>query len=251
MSDQLEVNVVLSCTLTGKESQRRVLVPETVDELQDFIQERFLIPKCLQKLTLEDSTPLISSQKLTDVYIRSGDAIIVEYLSTAEVESVTKLCRALAPVVATFRRLFETGDHLKGYSSISEEDELAVDGLKTLFSSMAYTCLLPWNHVPRVEANRQLVSQEGGLKLTIDLLSLLLEAPFSALKSSLQMLMINCLSLLWNFAETHASRCMVVRFGGFQLMMRALLLHEEHSSQESKQFEMFDLFDHVVGCVSK
>lgn len=246
MSNKLEINVVLSCTSTGKESHQRVLVPVSVDELQGFIQERFFIPKCLQKLKLENSTPLLSSQKLTDVYIRSGDAIIVEYLSTAEVELVTSLCQGLRPIVATFKRLLEAGDHVKGYSSIDDEYPLAAYDLNTLVV-VAYTCLLPWSQVPRVEANRQLLNQEGGVKLTTELLSLLLESPFSALNGSLQMLVINCLSLLWNFAETRASRCVVVRLGGFQLMMKALLV----SSQESKLFEMFDLFDHVVGCVSK
>ena len=185
------------------------------------------------------------------MYIRSEDSIVVEYLSTAEVELITGFCGDLSAVVTTFRELFEAGNHLKGYSSLGDKDVADVNHVMILFSSVAYTCLTPWGQVPTVEANRQLINQEGGVELTVELLSLLLEAPFSTLDNSLQMLMISCLSLMWNFAETRGSRCVVIRLGGFQLMMKALLLHKDRSGYKSKQFSMFDLFDHVVGCVSK
>ena len=225
--------------------------PETVDELQSFIQEQFYIPKCVQKLKLKDSTLLVGSQKLSDVYIRNEDSIIVSYLATAEVELVTRFCQSLHPVVASFRKLFEEGEHLKGYSSINNIGDSAIEHVGGLFHTVAYSCLVPWQQIPEVEANRQFLTQEGGVKLTIELLSFLLETPFSSLNNSLQMLLISCLSLLWNFAETHASRQVVVQLGGFRLMMKALLFHKDQSSHESQQFEMFDLFDHVVGCISK
>ena len=130
MSSKLEITLVLSCTSTSQESQRRVVVtppPETVDELQSFIQEQFYIPKCVQKLKLKDSTLLVGSQKLSDVYIRNEDSIIVSYLATAEVELVTRFCQSLHPVVASFRKLFEEGEHLKGYSSINNIGDSAIE----------------------------------------------------------------------------------------------------------------------------
>lgn len=248
---KLEVTIVLSCTSTGKVSREKVVAPETVDQLQDLIQERFCVPKCLQRLKLEDSTLLMNSQKLTDVYIRSEDSIIVEYLAAADVELITEFCRDLQSVVATFKKLFEANDHLNGYSSISDEDHSTVEDVTSLFHTIAYTCLIPWHELPKIEANRQLLNQDGGIRHTIELLSYLLEAPFSSLTDSLQRLLISCLSLMWNFAETLASRCVVIRSGGFQLMLKALLVHVDHSSEVSEQFGMFDLFDHAVGCISK
>lgn len=245
----LEVTVVLRCTSTGKESQQRAKVPETVADLQSFIQAHFNIPKCLQKLKFEEATLLVGSQKLTNSYIRNGDSIVVEYLATAEVEKITELCRDLHSVVVNFRKLFEANDQLKGYPSVSDEDISAVEQVRGLLHTVAYSCFIPWHQVPKIEANRQLLNQEGGVKLTIELLSLLLEAPFHALADTLQLLLIACLSLMWNFAETRASRLAVVQLGGFQLMMTALLIHSNDSTNHKS--EMFDLFDHAVGCISK
>ena len=247
----MEVTIVLCCTSTGKEVRQRVAVPETVADLQSFIQARFKIPECVQKLKFEDSTLLVGSQKLTSMYIRSEDSIVVEYLATAEVELITDFCRDLSSVLAKFRGLFEVDDHLKGYSSISSEDQSAVEHVRDLLCTVSYSCLIPWHQLPKIEANRQLLNQEGGIKLTIELLSLLLEAPLHTLDDSLQLLLIACLSLMWNFAETCASRLVVIRLGGFQLMMKALLLHDDRTNHESQTCEMFDLFDHVVGCISK
>lgn len=244
----LEVTIVLCCTSTGKELRQRVEVPETVADLQSFVQARFNIPKCLQKLKFEDAT-LVSSQKLTNVYIRNEDSIFVEYLATAEVEIITNLCRHLHSVIVNFRELLEANDHLKGYSSISDEDKSAVEQVRGVLHTVSYSCLTPWHQVPKIEANRQLLNQEDGMKLTIELLSLLLKAPFCALADSLQLLLIACLSLMWNFAETRTSRLAVVQLGGFQLMMKALLVRSnDHTNHDS---EMFDLFDHAVGCISK
>ena len=240
----LEATIVLCCTSTGKEFRQREKVPETLADLQSFIQARFNIPKCLQKLKFQDATLLVGSQKLTNLYIRNEDSIVVEYLVTAEVELITNLCRHLHSVVVNLRELLEANDHFNGYSSINNEGKSAVEEVRGLLHTVAYSCLVPWHQVPKIEANRQLLSQEDGMKLTIELLSLLLEAPFNALTDSLQLLLLACLSLMWNFAETRASRLAVVRLGGFQLMMKALLVH---SSDDT----MFDLFDHVVGCISK
>lgn len=247
-STMLEVTIVLCCTSTGKELRQRLKVPETVADLQAFIQARFSIPKCLQKLKFEDTTLLVGSQKLTNVYIRNEDSIVVEYLATAEVDQITNLCRHLHSVVVNFRELFEANDHLKGYSSISDEAKSAFEQVRGLLHTVAFSCLIPWHQVPEIEANRQLLNQEDGMKLTTELLSLLLEAPFHSLGDSLQLLLIACLSLMWNFAETRASRLAVVQLGGFQLMMKALLVHRNDHTNKA---EMFDLFDHAVGCISK
>lgn len=245
----LEVTVVLYCTSTGKELRQRIKVPETVADLQSFIQARFNIPKCLQKLKFEDATLLVGSQKLTDLYIRNEDSIIVEYSATAEIERITNLCRHLHSVIVNFREFLEADDHLEGYSSISDEGKSAVEQVRGLLHTVAYSCLVPWHQVPKIEANRQFLNQEDGVKLTIELLSLLLEAPFHSLADPLQLLLIACLSLLWNFAETRASRLAVVQLGGFQLMMKALLVHSNDRSSHNS--EMFDLFGHAVGCISK
>ncbi len=248
----LEVTVVLCCTSTGKQLQQRVEAPETVADLQSFIQAHFNIPRCLQKLKFENATlsVLVGSQKLTNSYIRNGDSIVVEYLATAEVELITDLCRELHSVVVNFRKLFEANDHLKGYSSISD-DMSAIKRVRGLLHTVAYSCFIPWHQVPKIEANRQLLNQESGMKLTIELLSLLLEAPFHALADSLQLLLIACLTLMWNFAETRSSRLTVVQLGGFELMMNALLIHSNDNTSSNHNSGMFDLFDHAVGCISK
>ena len=246
-SDSLELLVTLNCTSDGSSETKKLTlspVPKSVTAVKTSIETAFEIPRCLQRISLDDQV-LTDSQEIGDLYIRSKDHLSVTYLAKANVESMRRFVhlflRPLTVLLGTDPKLLNKTD---------KEMEDLMNGSENGLCNTAFSDLLPWQS-PVAEANRQFFIQEDGVKDSIKLLSLLNQPPwnFTRWHHMLMRLEISCLSLLWNFGETAYARRMVVDGGGWEVMMKSLLHYPK--SQFLAKYRIHDIFDTAVGCISK
>ena len=257
MSEQKAWDVRLTFDCTSLETKKSPTVsvsvsptPVTISNLKTVIQSKFSIPKCLQKISLDSGLTFLSDYELiSDLYVRSSDVFTVTYLARAEVKFIKHFdTHNLCPLLIKLGDFSDKNGGFSSYRSSGESVQAVCNGFRTI----AYSHLLPWEQRSTVEANRQFLVQEEIIDKTLRLYHLLSQTPYSDRELFLQDLEISCLSLLWNFAETREARVLVAQRGGFELMMKSLVYRPEKSYDKSGvEYNMYDLFDHSVGCVSK
>ena len=228
--------------------------PSTVYDLKLAIQDRFQIPRCLQSISIDTTrTALLDSQLIKDLYIRPNDCFTVTYLDKADVETIRAFnTHWLAPFLTKLTEITEGKEDLATFQSTD------YNRLHRLHGAIAYgNVLTPWNGLSTVEANRQFLIQEKIIDNTLKLYSLLLKASKEKREDVLGDLEVKCQSLLWNFAETREARLYVVQRGGFELMMQSIescwaaMTKEKIGYGLKAEYDMYGLFDHSVGCLSK
>ena len=62
-------------------------------------------------------------------------------------------------------------------------------------------------------------------------------------------LQMHCLSLLWNFSETLHDRRLVLRNGGLELVIKALMLDPHEYSLPDEYYEVASINETAVGCL--
>lgn len=245
-SGSLELLVTLNCTSDESSETKKLTispVPKLVAAVKTSIETAFEIPRCLQRVSLDDHV-LTDSQDIGDLYIRNKDHLSVTYLAKANVTSIREFTRLfLHPLTVLL------GTDPKLLNRTDKEIEDLMDYSENGLCNMAFSDLLPWRS-PVAEANRQFFIQEDGVRHTVQLLSLLNQPPwdFSRWRHMLLRLEISCLSLLWNFSETAYARRMVVDGGGWEVMVRSLLHYPK--DQFLAKYRIHDIFDTAVGCIS-
>ena len=255
MATQLSVELELRCSSDGSQSKQTLLIDQihdTVAAIKGRIEREISIPKSCQRLFLaggggEEQVALRDSERVAELYIRSGDTIRVAYLDKADVEEIRSAVeRSLRPV----GRLLESNASLENVRKLQKrrDSESLLGSCQSSLHELAYKRLLPWND-SRTESNRRYMLQEGVLDLVLEIYTVLLPLPWDWRGHSLQNLEICCLTFLWNFSETRYARQLVADRGGFDMMLRSLL----HQSDDEflEKYTMHDIFDVTVGCLSK
>ncbi len=241
------------CTGRSKKTTSQISVsppPKTVADLKLAIQSKFQIPKCLQLISIgSDETSLPDLQLIDNLYIRSGDNFTVTYLDEAEVHTIRKLIESLSPFV---EKLSIRCENNKDVGSFIKENTNNVNRLCYMYNVIASgNYLMPWNGLTKIEANRQFLTQEKVIDNSLKLYSLLLD---NLMEKTLELttdLVVSCLGLLWNFAETREARLYVIKRGGFGLFLHSLKHCSHHNNSDDQPYDMYGLFDRVVGCISK
>lgn len=250
-TEQLTLEIELKCLSDGSQTNKTLLfapIPKTIADIKRRIENDLSVPKSGQSLFLADGQALLDSQQIDSLYLRSGDALLVEYYAKADVEQLRNgIDRSLRPTLEILR----TSPKRKIYSrflQLRQEYDALFSSCQSSLHDIAFKRLLPWNHA-RTEANRRYLIQEGGLDLVLGLYAILVPIHWNSRDHSLQNLEISCLSFLWNFSETAYARQLIVDKGGFDMMLKSLM----HYSEEEflKEYSMHDIFDVATGCVSK
>ena len=242
------VSLDLELRCSSDNSQERVSLllsppPETVADIKQRIETEFSIPRCLQSTCLPDGQVLTDSQRLSGLYLRSGDSLIVTFYAKADVGRLRRDIRSVLQPALTLLRTASVKQLAK-----DEEAVALLTSCQNTLHAISYKALLPWG-APLSEANRRYLIQEDGLDTTLSIYSIVVKLSWESRGWLLQNLEICCLSLLWNFAETGYARKLVVDKGGFELMLRSLM----HQSEEEflNKYTMHDIFDTATGCISK
>lgn len=236
-SPALELRCEFCRTSTDTREEKRLVLsawPATVHDIKLHVQTHFSIPKCLQTLS-HNGHSLEDSLSVSDLYIRSHDYLSLSYLCEADVEDTLEVVNSvLLPIVEGF----ETG-------LLDEEADDLFERCSTKLHDITFQKLLPWVD-SRSEANCQLLIQEGGLRLIINILTHLLREPYSTRSDSKKQLETSIMAFFWNFSETRAARLAVIRSGGFALVLDSFL-----QSAQEQQYSFFNVFDQAVGVISK
>ena len=253
-------DTLLSFVCTGRDKKTKPVkvsvspVPTTVSDFKTAIQDRFQIPICLQSISVDSARTVLSdSQLIKDLYIRPDDCFTVTYLDKAEVETIRLfVTHWLTPFLTKLTEISEGKGDLASFQSTD------FTRLHRLHGAIAYgEVLSPWNGLSTVKANRQFLIQEKIIDDILKLYSLVLKISKEKREDVLGDLEVKCQSLLWNFAETREARLYVVQRGGFELMMQSMESCWEDMTKEKIGYglkavhDMYGLFDHSVGCLSK
>ena len=243
--ESMVISFTLLCTSDGAESHEELSFappPDTIGEIMERLQSEFSIPKCLQTITTSCDQQLSKSDTLKRLYLRTGDHLTVRFLARADVEEIKGLVgSSVFPMVSLFRKHSDLLKNFKGSSALQ-----VANACERGLSAAAFTHWIPWERLPRTEANRRFLVQEKGIDLLIELYTLLLRVPWKTRHNQLQSLELCCLNLLWNFGETFQARKVVIDKGGFNLMMRSLC-HPTFLEDSG----LYGLIDMTVGCISK
>lgn len=225
------------CRSTDSIPKEKVLrlpaFPETVNELKEAIEAQHNIPQCLQTLTIGDGDE-VDDDNLASLV--SGDTIKVAYLSEAPVKTLKQLTDCIKRVEECAR-------------SQKQIDKETMSECNKLLHATRDRTLVPWLS-DRTTASRMHLVQLGAIDVIVSLLELLQTniqswARWDQLPNLEEML----LAWLQNFAETTESQEPVVRRGGFQLMLNALMRVDiTRLGSDTAEFNMFRI---AIGCVSK
>ena len=245
MATQLVLCLQLDCSSDGSQTQETLTLdslPESVADLKQRIQDELSIPKSGQSLFLGNGQPLLDSEQISGLYLRSGDTLRLTFISRVDVEQICNIInRTLRPTLELLRS--------RGDAKLMQESQDSSILLKRCLSSLttlSFKILLPWNNV-QTEANRRFLLQEGALDIVLDIYTILLPLDLHSRRDLLQSLEIFCLYFLWNFSETAYARQLVVEKGGFDMALKSLM----HPSSDEIMYKMYDVFDTAVGAISK
>lgn len=184
----------------------------TIGDLKQKIEEQHEIPKHLMKLQL-NSAILPDTQSLDQLNLRNGDTFIVNYYSKAD-------CRAINNCITILKRLLE---QLHDWDNMKYHNMANFVQAEMNLSSLGYRLFLPWLDV-RKYANKLYFVSKDGLVLVNKSLSILLDLPQASLTSSLQRIEGLLLVIMWNITEDAHIRRAVVRAGGLDTCVKALLI---------------------------
>ena len=218
--------------------------PKTVADIKRRIEMDLSIPRCFLNLSFADGIPLTDdSQRLANLYLRSGDNLQVTFYARADVARLREdICDVIRP---TLERL-STAPLQTMWKDKHTESLLA--SCPKVLGNIAFEALLPWGSA-KSEANRRYFIQEGGLDAILGIYAVLVKLPWEPRNWALQNVEICCLSLLWNFGETAYARQLVADKGGFAMMIQSVMHQAEN--EFLKKYNMHDIFDTATGCISK
>ena len=190
------LNVTLSCTEDGSKRERELgltCVPETIADLQYDVQDQFNIPVFDQKLTFGPTT-LSSKESIQSYSLRSGDSIMVEYTTEADVavilETVTFLQKTLTFLESVEPQLllFPISPELEA-SLQTEIDNTQVD----VFGNACHYGISPKRRI----ADSVFFVKAGGLNLLQRLHSAILRLPFKVMPLQVQLLEFGMCDMMW------------------------------------------------------
>ena len=245
MATQLVLCLQLDCSSDGSQTQETLTLhslPESVADLKQRIQDELSIPKSGQSLFLGNGQPLLDSEQISGLYLRSGDTLRLKFISRVDVEQICSIInRTLRPTLELLRTHSSLSDAklMQGSSALLEKCSRSLD-------TLSFEILFPWINV-QTEANRRFLLQEGALDIVLNIYTILLPLDLHCRGVLLQNLEMNCLSFLWNFSETAYAKQLIVEKGGFDMALKSLM----HPSTKEIMDKMYTFFDSAVGCISK
>lgn len=125
-----------------------------------------------------------------------------------------------------------------------DSDDLFTSSLNEIASQS----LKPWNKA-ETEGNRAFLMREGALDIVFEIYALLLQLPWEDRGKLLQNMESSCLFFLWNLSETLQIRQLVVRKGGFNMMLKSLMRYSEE--EFLSKYTQDSIFHYATGCLSK
>lgn len=245
----VELTLNFHRTSDGSSHTDKLLLPpgvRTVADVKTSIQKKFSIPVCQQRVSL-NNLPLNDAQEVEQLYIRHQDSLAVTYYREADVGFFEEFMGGgLQPLVTRLQASPELVS--RPWSEVEEDLQDLITGCDGQFHSATYTLLMPWES-STAESNRQFVIQQGGVEAILRLYALLQTVPWEQRSNQLQSLEVSCLSFLWNFGETTHARKVVVEGGGFDMMVRSLLVYSDEDYLQ--KYCIHWVFDSAVGALSK
>ena len=244
---ELRIELIRSSDNTTKEDVLKFSAPpSTVKDLKVTIQDRYNIPQCLQTLTIGDRYIRSDDDRLSNLYVVSGDSIKVSYLYEAPVQALKLLTECVKQME---ERLVAQPEQARSKSSLDHQVMSLYYNCYRLLEVITYEVLSPWLS-DETTASRKCLVQVGAVDAVLSLLKFLqTNFPWTERVSESQKLEDTLLGFLWNLAETTDSQAPVVSRGGFQLMVAALM-HVNITKLNTDPAGLA-LFGQAVGCVSK
>ena len=204
--------------------------PETLADVKQAIEDKLSIPACVQVLSVPGRYVKSDEDKLTDLYVENGGEIAVEYTSQGD-------CSGIKKVVSYLEKF-----HSEIEGNITEE---SVDRdywrFNDCLSYLSYACLSPWRSA-RTTANAMYLDQLGAFSLLVRILKCSQDFTTSSGESAYKEIVFpQILSVFWNLAETTERQSLVLKHGGFELMLDALVRESEVNRNTL----------HPIGCITK
>lgn len=186
----------------------------TIGDLKQRIEEQHDIPIHLMKLIM-NSANLADNQTLDQLKVNNGDTFVVQYYSKAD-------CQAINTCITVLNNLTQQLEDDGNISSRNVEWNLA---------NLGYRLFLPWLDV-RKYANKLYFVSKDGLVLINKSLRILLDMPRESISRELQKVEGVLLVLLWNITEDAHIRRAVVRAGGLESCIKALVIKKVVPSEK-------------------
>ncbi|XP_031565211.1 uncharacterized protein LOC116300475 [Actinia tenebrosa] len=171
--DSLVINLNIFCTNQNKKEQTKLAINKdevsSVYQLKTKIQDLCKAPICDQKLSYLDQPLSDPTTKLSELYLRDGDTICVEFLEKVDLEEFNECIRKLKGFLSSAPPCSSDGNyiHVPLIKNVGKMEDLYADIAEPLESlDMKFSL---WKTV-QVKANRHYFVQEGGLKVLVEVL---------------------------------------------------------------------------------
>lgn len=171
--DNLVINLNVFCTNQNKRDQTKLTINKheitSVYQLKTKIQDICQAPICDQKLSYLDQPLSDPTTKLSELYLRDGDTICVEFLDKADIEEFDESIRKLKGFLSSAPPCSSDGNsiHVPLMKYVDKIEDLYADIAEPLESlDMRFSL---WKTV-QVQANRHYFVQERGLEVLVEVL---------------------------------------------------------------------------------
>ena len=233
---QCRFQVFLHCTNATESVKERTVCleryPSTGRALKLAIERQLSVPACVQ--TLRFNTQLIrNSTRLKRLRVQDGDTFILHYPAEADVDYLSDIIDTLTRILAVLRVAMDSLTQNKWidgatHSDLAREcDGFSPDNIFLLIKSFSTVVL---TGIPN--ANLLYFIDRGGLKLLLEIYSLLHCLQWHQLPYELQQLEYSCLQIIWKFSATLGIRRLVLRPDIINQVFQSLMRTSIHRNEQ-------------------
>ena len=255
--DTIVLNVLLNCEETKSSETKQVhfqSLPTTPLEIKKKIEEDFSIPSCVQTLHYQ-SMILKDSDQLQHTHFRSGDTFTVDYPMKAE-------CEMARNVIKWLKELFELLKCIEENSSSPDEgkDHLVITNIQEILikddaivNAVSCTLFSPWKDKKKL-MNKFYFQQEGGLDVLMKVYAVVISKEWGDLGLEERFhiyLEFICSDAILRYAQTIPFQRQIVRLGGLEMCMKALLRRPLLRDNNITDTHIYDTLENALYCLCK